>query len=309
MIEAWTSALTPASPQAESLATLSWILIYGLGAVFVIVMLLTLFAVFLRRRSDEKSVPPFGHQRFIVGGGIVFPSLVLVTLLIYALILTGSLRAPTEALSLRVTGHMWWWDVRYLEEGVTIANEIYVPVGRPVRIELEAKDVIHSLWIPSLGGKTDLIPGLRNVHWFEAKKPGRYWGQCAEFCGVQHARMALYVVALPPEEFDAWLSEKRKPLLLSDEPRLAKGWKIFERVGCAECHSIRGLPAEGAAGPDLTHIGSRLSLGAGTVPNNFGNLAGWIADPQALKPGNKMPPTSIDPHELHQLVDFLMRLR
>lgn len=308
MIESLSSVLIPGSRQAERLADLSWLLIGGMGAIFVVVMAVLALGLLLSRRREEPSSPR-KENWFIVSGGAIIPALIVVALLVYSLIITLELRPPREGLTVQVTGHMWWWDVRYPDSGVTIANEIYVPVGQPVRIELKSQDVIHSLWIPSLGGKKDLIPAIDNVHGFEVERPGRYWGQCAEFCGVQHARMGIYVVALSREEFQLWLLEKQKPVSIPKEPSAALGWKTFNRVGCAECHTIRGSSAQGKVGPDLTHVGSRLSLGAGVVPNNPGNMGGWIANPQALKPGNKMPPTYIEPEPFQALVTFLMDLQ
>jgi cytochrome c oxidase subunit 2 len=206
---------------------------------------------------------------------------------------------------------MWWWEVRYPEQGIVTANEIHVPAGQAVKLELTSVDVIHSFWAPSLHGKRDMIPGLTTTFWIQADQSGVYRGQCAEYCGLQHANMAFVVVALPPDEFAAWMSERSAaparpaPAAPPSPADLPRGLAVFLRAGCAKCHSIRGTPAEGKLAPDLTHIGSRQTLAAGTVPNNRGNLAGWIANPQALKPGAKMPATYLPPEELFDLVSYL----
>lgn len=302
-----TSALDPAGPVASALAHIYWLMVALFGAVFFVVMLLLALGLIGRRRNTVPRAP-LGDTAFIVIGGLLVPGLILTFILIYTLFLTRDLKPPEARLTIELTGYMWWWDVKYPDAGISLANEIYVPVGEPVRILLKSADVIHSLWIPSLSGKTDLIPGLTNEHWFEASKPGTYRGQCAEYCGLQHAKMALNVVALPRPRFDAWVEEKKKPKSPPDDPLLRLGYDTFFTKGCAECHAIRGTPADGRIGPDLTHLGSRRSLGAGAVANNFGNLAGWVADPQSIKPGNKMPAGYIEPEAFHALISYLMTL-
>ncbi|MCR5880662.1 c-type cytochrome [Phenylobacterium sp. J367] len=188
-----------------------------------------------------------------------------------------------------MTGEMWWWRVAYLDgrgrEAIQDANEIHIPAGRPVTLELEAADVIHSLWIPRLSGKVDMIPGRRNLMRIQADAPGVYPAQCAEFCGGPHALMGLVVVAHEPAAFDAWRAARERPA----PPEPSGGAQAFLAAGCGACHTVRGTPANGLAGPDLTHVGSRRTLGAGILPNHQGTLAAWIADSQAIKPGNRMP--------------------
>jgi cytochrome c oxidase subunit 2 len=191
---------------------------------------------------------------------------------------------------------------------VTTANEIHIPVGRPVRFEVVAGDVIHSFWIPELAGKTDLIPGQRNVMWLEADHPGVYRGQCAEYCGMQHSKMAMSVVADPPAAFGAWLARQRLPAASPSDPDMVAGEAVFTTSACALCHTIRGTPARGRVGPDLTHLASRRMIAAGTLPNTRGYLAGWIANPQALKPGNVMPAVPLRPTELQVLITYLQSL-
>jgi cytochrome c oxidase subunit II len=301
------SVLHPASPEASQISTLWWVMFGVLTAVFIVVMALTAAAVLVRRRQD--AAPPGGGVRFVVVSGIVIPSVILVALLFYSLQVTISLRRPQEGLLIQVTGHRWWWDVRYPELGIVTANEIYIPAGKPVLLELKSADVVHSFWVPNLHGKMDALPEVVNRFWIRSDEPGTWRGQCAEFCGRQHALMAFEVVALPPEEFEAWVAERRQPHPEPEDPRLVQGRDVFFQASCNNCHAIRGTGADGLTGPDLTHIGTRLTLGAGTIPNNTANLAGWLVNPQAIKPGNEMPRTFIDADDLHALVDYLQTLK
>jgi cytochrome c oxidase subunit 2 len=193
---------------------------------------------------------------------------------------------------------------------VVAANEIHVPAGRPVQVNVTSEDVIHSFWVPQLMGKLDMIPGKTNTTWLQADQPGAYRGECAEYCGVQHAHMAFLVVAEPPEQFAAWLEGQRQPAAEPTEPLAREGAQAFAREGCISCHEIRygASPVGGKAGPDLTHLASRRTIGAGLLANNPGNLAGWIANPQALKPGNKMPRLNLDAESLQALVAYLESL-
>jgi cytochrome c oxidase subunit 2 len=217
--------------------------------------------------------------------------------------LSAAGRDPT--LTVEVTGHDWWWEVRYPDRHVTTANEIHILVGQPVRLVLRSADVIHSFWVPQLAAKTDLIPGKTNVTWLQARVAGTYRGQCAEYCGLQHAHMALLVVADPPEAFAAWVRQQRATATAPGAPLAASGRAVFERSSCAACHSIGGTTARGTIGPNLTHLGSRHTIGAGTLPNTPDNLAAWITDPQAAKPGAAMPPQPLTPQELRALVAYL----
>ncbi len=302
------SALHPAGPAASRIAWLTWVMVGAFTATFLLVSALALIAV-LRRPRSEDAAPPLGKTRFIVGGGIVLPVVVLVPILLCALETSSELRTPDEGPTIRVVGRMWWWEVHYPEHGIVTANEIHIPTGERVRIEVESADVIHSLWVPSLNGKRDMIPGLRSVTWLQADEPGEYRGQCAEYCGDQHAKMAFLVIALLPEEFQAWVAERKQPRTIGDSPEEKRGLAVFTSAGCAECHAIRGTPANATLGPDLTHMGSRRTLGAATLPNNRGNLAGWITDPRPIKPGVKMPATFLAPDDREALVTFLESLK
>ena len=213
---------------------------------------------------------------------------------------------------MEVTGRLWWWELRYLDadggEIARTANEMHIPVGEPVTLRLISDNVIHSFWVPQLQGKTDMIPGRVNESWIQAGEPGVYRGQCAEFCGVQHSMMAFLAIAEPAEAFDRWLARQAQPAAEPTEPSLVRGRDVFLRAGCGGCHTVRGTPAAGRTGPDLTHIAGRRTLAAATVPNTRGHLAGWISDPQHVKPGNKMPAATLEPGDLHALIAYLESL-
>jgi cytochrome c oxidase subunit 2 len=218
-----------------------------------------------------------------------------------------------DALQIEVTAHQWWWEFRYADPDPSrrfvTANELHVPVGRPVTLTLEASDVIHSFWVPRLAGKRDLIPGHTTTLRFQADRPGVYRGQCAEFCGHQHAHMALLVVAEPPARYAAWAERQRQPAPPAANPTVQRGREIFEQRTCAMCHAISGTPAAATRGPDLTHVGGRRTLAAATIPNTRENLVRWIADPHHDKPGVNMPPHAYRRDELEALAAYLGSLR
>jgi cytochrome c oxidase subunit 2 len=280
------SALDPQGAQAALIHEITWVLFAGAAVIFAAVMVLLAWAVWRRPRW-------LGATGAIVGGGVVFPFVVLSALLVYTLVRAAALKdeAP-PAFSVKVTGHQWWWHVAYLtpmgEIDFVTANELHIPVGASVEVELGSADVLHSFWVPSLAGKLDMIPGKRNRMRLHASRPGAYRGQCAEYCGGPHAQMAFYVVADDETAFERWRVRQREPAAAPAQGSLQTGEQIF-LSHCAACHTVRGTPAEGALGPDLTHVGSRVSIGAGILPNNRGALAGWIASSQHLKPGNLMP--------------------
>lgn len=307
------SVLDPAGPRAARIADLWWVM-FGLSAVvFAIVMGLVVAAVFRGRRGpdpDDRSF--FTSSTFVVLGGAVIPFVILMIVFgstLWTLIANARADDPA-AVPIEVVGHQFWWEVRYPGQDVVTANEIHIPTGQPVQIHLTGADVIHSLWVPQLSGKLDLIPGQTNTLWLEADEPGVYRGQCAEYCGIQHAHMAFLVVAQPPDEFAEWLDQLREP---ANEPvadtLVERGQEIFLGSACVYCHRVAGTNASGELGPDLTHLASRRTLAAGTLENNLGNLAGWIVDPQTIKPGNKMPATNLTSEELQALLAYLMSLR
>ncbi|WP_343520286.1 cytochrome c oxidase subunit II [Sphingomonas sp.] len=296
--------LDPAGPYAGSITTLSWTLIAMGVAVLAVVIAALWIALFGKAGLKAR----LGGTTAIWIGGIAFPVVVLSLLLVYGLTLTRNLTAPVPAgaMRVRITGEMWWWRVAYLDRQgrptMLDANELHIPVGRPVVLELESNDVIHSFWVPRLSGKLDMVPGRRNVLPIQADAPGVYAGQCAEYCGGPHALMGFVVVAHEPAAFEAMMAARR-----ARRPQPAgEGAALFRSTGCAACHRIAGTDANGTAGPDLTYAGSRRSLGAGILPNNRGTMMGWIGDSQSIKPGNRMPPYKmLSAAELQALAAYL----
>lgn len=310
------SYLHPSGYAGDREAALGWIML--ITAAVVVVVVTVLVVVGARRgggRGGRAVERPGEGLRWIYIGGIGLPTLILLVMFVLTLTTLSAVATPTAkpALTVEVTGHRWWWEVRYPgrspAEITVAANEIHIPLGRPVRFELVSADIIHSFWVPELAGKTDLIPGQRNVMWLEADSAGTYWGQCAEYCGLQHAHMQLYVVAEPPADFSRWLERQRAPARTPQDPAAAAGQAVFTRSACAACHAIRGTGAAGAFGPDLTHLASRRRIAAGLLPNTRGSLAGWIANPQALKPGNDMPVVGLEARELQAVVAYLGSLQ
>ncbi len=303
------SALHPASDAAGNIATLWWVMFGVLAASFVLVMVLLYLAI-MRKPAAHPEAEQRRTRRLVIGGGFVFPGVVLLGMLFYSLGTSVALRRPPVGLNIQVIGYQWWWDVRYPGEGITLANEIYIPVGEPVVIDLLAADVIHSFWVPNLHGKIDMLPDMPTRIVIETDRPGEWRGQCAEFCGRQHAWMAFKVIALPRPEFDAWVqARKNPPSLPGDSSLLTRGQEVFFRESCHACHAVSGTDAVARLGPDLTHLGSRLTLGAGRVDNTDEHLARWIVDPQSLKPGNLMPATPLPPDDLTALVAWLRSLQ
>lgn len=305
------STLTPAGPAAQSIASLTWLLIIVAAAVYVLV--LGALAVATRGRGRPSQGDRWATLG-VVAGGIVLPLVVLPALLFPSVRTLAALTRPAPAqLVVEIVGHQYWWELRYREPGgveiATTANELHLPQGQRVELRLRATDVIHSFWVPVLQGKLDLVPGKTNVTWIQADRPGTFHGQCAEYCGIQHALMRLVVVVQPPAEFDAWLHAQRGPARPAVHADAQRAQQIF-LVHCAHCHVIRGTTAFfGHIGPDLTHLMSRRTLAAGTLTNVKGNLAGWIADPQTQKPGNLMPRIVLPPDDFHALLDYLTSLR
>ncbi|MEX2536402.1 MAG: cytochrome c oxidase subunit II [Trueperaceae bacterium] len=300
--------LRPAGPAAQGVSELFWVMLIIAAIVCVLVYALLFTAIF-RRRIPNGGEPPLGTGPFVVLGGIVLPIVILVPLLFWSLALTAGMVRPTEdAVTIEVIGHQWWWEVRYPEVGVTDANEIHIPAGRPVRLQLTSDDVIHSFWAPGLQGKMDLVPGTVNTLWIEADETGIHSAKCAEFCGTQHANMRLLIVSEPQESFDEWLQSRTVPPQPPLDPLIREGQQVFLGSACVYCHTIEGTNASGRLGPDLTHLATRMTLGAGTVANNRGNLGGWIVNSQAIKPGNRMPPMYLESEDLQVLLAYLESL-
>lgn len=303
------SALHPAGPDADIISQFAWVM-SGAGAlIFIAVMALLALSL----RGGPRPVRP---MLWIAGAGIAFPVVVLSALLAWSTWRSGQMvaQSSSQSLVISVTGKMWWWEVRYHDpatgEEIVSANEIRIPTGRPVYLALTSSDVIHSLWVPALAGKKDMVPGRMTGLTLQADKAGVYRGQCAEYCGEQHARMALHVVAMPPPAFDTWLARERMPAASPSGAFLERGRQAFTDQRCAACHAVRGLTGSVRAGPDLTHVGSRLHIAAGTLRNHRGTLAGWIADPQSVKPGARMPAAgSMDGETLRALAAYLESLK
>lgn len=304
--------LDPAGPFAAPVSLLSWVL-FAMGVVVLVIVVVALaIALFGGGRLKKR----LGGEKAIWIGGFAFPVVVLTALLVWGLGMTSHLspdRATAGDMRVRVTGEMWWWRVTYPGvDGAAAfhdANELHIPVGQPVLVELDSADVIHSFWVPRLSGKVDMIPGRRNLIRLQADKPGVYGGQCAEYCGGPHALMGFVVVAHSQRDFARWRASRQPPPAPADA-LARRGGDLFLASGCGACHVVRGTPANGLAGPDLTHVGSRQSLGAGILPNNRGTLAGWVADSQSIKPGNRMPAYKMfTGDELQAIAAYLDQLR
>jgi cytochrome c oxidase subunit 2 len=312
------SALSPAGPQAASIHALWSLMFWTSTTVFVIVIAFTCVAVIRATRDRRDSLAPSSSEKSLtrsVAAAVGATVVILVLLLIASVSATRIVDASgaSSAVSVAVTGHQWWWEIEYEDavpaRRVLTANELHIPVARPVVLKVTSRDVIHSFWVPNLQGKRDLIPGYTTAIWLQADRPGVFRGQCAEFCGMQHAHMALHVIAEPVDDFERWLERMRHsaPEPQTDVER--RGHDVFMTARCAGCHAVRGTDAHGQIAPDLTHIATRSSLGAGTLSNTREDLARWITDPQQHKPGNQMPPNPLSQADLDALVAYLSALR
>lgn len=282
------SALDPHGPVAESIALTWWVMFWGAGIILALVMGLVLYAMF--RDPEHKSRLP--HLPFLIGAGLVFPTAVLTALLVFGTLVGRDItRAYDNPLVIEVTGHQWWWEVRYPARGdapeVVTANELRLPVGVPVEFVIESADVVHSFWIPNLGGKVDMIPGRTNTLRVEASRPGRFRAQCSEFCGAQHSRMGFIAIATQADEFEQWRRDRARV----PEPD-GPGRDRFDALGCANCHALDGRePGEGT-GPMLTHLADRPTIGAGAAALTPETLRAWLSDH-----GSRMKPGSLGPSE------------
>jgi cytochrome c oxidase subunit II len=305
------STLHAAGDGARRTEGLWWLMFWISMAVFAEVMLLLGWALWRRRRRTAK-VRGGDAMGLITVLGVVAPFIILVVVYGIGLRDLDALAAPPQkpAVTVDVIGHQWWWEIHYPDRaGAVTANEMHIPVGESVLVRLRTADVQHSFWVPQLMPKTDLIAGKPNQTWLRADRAGTYRGQCAEYCGRQHAFMALLVIAEPRADFDAWLTRTAQPATTTLTDAQARGRTVFEQSSCASCHTIRGTTAAGKVGPDLTTIGSRWSLGSGAAPNDAGHLGGWIANSQTIKPGNAMPPQPVAAQDLPDLVSYLQSLR
>ncbi len=306
-------------PRGDAMAKITWGLLVISILVVVIISVLVLVGVFARRMvslDDAENPLPVARSRGAIGWiyfGLALTLVVLVGTTGWTVITMAAIESPVKkpAFTIDITGQQWWWEARY-DDGnpsrmLETANELHIPVGEPVKIRLHSADVIHSFWVPELSGKTDVIPGRVNETWIQADKEGDYRGQCAEYCGKQHAHMILRVFADPPERFRAWWNHQLGGANAPQTALIERGQQVFG-TRCAICHTVRGTTAGGEVGPDLTHLMSRTTIAAGTLPNNIGQLSGWVADPQAIKPGSKMPNTMLTGPQLEAVRNYLQTL-
>ncbi|MFL6664665.1 MAG: cytochrome c oxidase subunit II [Rhizobacter sp.] len=314
--------LQPVGPQADHIGQLWNLFLFMCTAVTLAIFAAFLFALARARRAGEREPPDLSsldrHERGpfrSVVTAVVVSAALLVVLLVASVWTDRALARMSlvNAVNLTVTGHQWWWDIRYEgnpdSDTFTTANELHVPVGRPVVITLRSNDVIHSLWVPNIAGKKDLIPGRTALLQFRADKPGLYRGQCAEFCGLQHAYMGLEIIADPPDRYEAWAAQQRKEPPPPKDAVLQRGQQVFVGSTCVMCHQIQGTPAQARSGPDLTHVGGRTTLAAGALNNDRDEMKRWITDPQKIKPGTNMPATTLSDTDMNALVAYLESLK
>ena len=305
-------------PRADPATVLTWGLMDLSIAVVVIVTALVVVGVLVRRirlpASGEAPAAKVGASGLSwLYVGVTLTVIALLVSLVWTAQVLAQINSPAgrPGVTIEVTGRQWWWEVRYRgsdpSQTFTTANEIHIPAGAPVLVKLYGGDVIHSFWVPALTGKTDTIPGRMNLAWLQADKPGVYRGQCAEYCGVEHAKMALYVVAQPPAAFEAW-REAQVAAAVSPTAVVQAGAGVFQSH-CSACHAIRGSEAGGVLGPDLTHLMSRQTIASGILPNTPETLEGWVSNPEALKPGSKMPATNLSGPDLLALTSYLETLQ
>jgi cytochrome c oxidase subunit 2 len=314
------SALDPGGAQAGRIQHLFTFFFWVCIAVYIITVVFFFVAIIRGRRRSIVEDNPANDRRL----GVFVATCALITVATLFVLLISSVAAGNAIgtlgnhdpahIEIEVTGHQWWWEVKYPDallasNQISDANQIHIPIHTPVLFRVDTRDVIHSLWIPNLQGKLDLIPGRVNKFWIEADRPGVYRGQCAEFCGYQHAHMALVVIAETPDEFARWKSHMNQGAPTPMTPEQQRGQQVFLSAPCANCHNILGLDAYGTLGPDLTHFRSRPTLAAGQLLNTRGNLAGWIANAPAIKPGALMPPNQLSGQEMNDLLSYLETLR
>jgi cytochrome c oxidase subunit II len=323
------NALAPAGPNSAHILWLGSIYFWVCVAVWMLVVTVMLLAIWKRGRVPHETYtainpvvptePPTERRRAIVVGTLVgLTAITLIALLFGDLVTNRALASmarisSTNALTIKVNGRQWWWELRY-EDAIpsnifVTANEIHIPTGRPVKFELESADVIHSFWIPNLHGKKDLVPGYKTDTWLQADRAGTYEGRCAEYCGYQHAKMRLVLVAEPTAKFQSWLQSQRSSAPSPTNDSQKRGLQVFLSTTCVMCHTVAGTPARGSVGPSLTHIASRKMIGANSLANTRAQLASWIQDPQHLKPGVRMPQHHLSSDDLNALLNYLETLK
>jgi cytochrome c oxidase subunit 2 len=313
-----TNIFKPLSTPAQAIYEVSVLVLAICAGIFLVVAGLLTYTLmrFRQRPGDEGREPPqvYGSNQIELAWTVIPIVIVFVLFLATARTIYDVQGAapPAGALNVTVVGHQWWWEIRYPELGIVTANELHLPVSessqpRPTFLKLESADVVHSFWVPQLAGKTDVIPNRQNAMWIEPTQPGTYVGNCAEYCGMQHAKMMLRVIVHPPEEFAKWAAAQRQPP--PDDPQARSGREVFLATACINCHAITGTKAIGTFGPDLTHLMSRETLGAGSAANNPEKLRAWVRNPQTLKEGCNMPNMQLTDDELNQIVAYLLTLK
>ena len=319
--QSYQSAFAGAGVEDRQFLILFWIFLAICAAMYVLVIAFLLAGILRRRRGEANVVESGRHHQsdpllrpgLIGWSALIATGLTALAIASFVADRTMANAAAHERLSITVTAKQWWWDVQYNSSDpsktLQTANELYLPVGVPVRITLHSNDVIHSFWVPSLAGKQDLIPGRETDVTIVPKETGVYRGQCAEFCGVQHAHMALVVNVVSYADFVKWWQQQLRPAFAPRTPLAQAGYKYVTTRECAMCHTISGTSANSRVGPDLTHVASRRTIAAGTLPMGEGNLYGWVADPHSIKPGTKMPTMDLEPNDLHAGVAYLETLK
>jgi cytochrome c oxidase subunit II len=313
--------LHPAAPQGSHIEWLYWVIFWITFVVYIVMVAAFTRAGAKTLTSATEPLPVMedeeGDRRAAwgVGSALAITVLTLFAILVCSVVTNKRVEGLTSKnpVTIQVIGHQWWWEVNYpnpqADQTVTTANEIHVPVGTPVVILTNSTDVIHSFWAPSITGKRDLLPGYSSAFWFQVDKPGIYHGQCAEFCGLQHAHMGFSIIAESADEFQSWEQQQLKPAADPKNEEASRGRAVFLTHTCLMCHTIRGTDAGSRVGPDLTHIGSRKMIAAETLPNTAGALAGWIVDPQRIKPGARMSPNPLGTDDLQALITYLQSLQ
>jgi cytochrome c oxidase subunit 2 len=307
------SVFDPASPPAAAIRDLFWLVLAITGAIFVLVQGMLIYCVIRFRQKDTDSTlePPqiYGSTPIEVAWTVA-PTLVVFVLFLVVCRGIADVRhgqIPEGAFRVVVVGHQWWWEYQYPDHGFVTANELHVPVGRPIHLELRSADVVHSYWVPRLAGKTDVIPNRVNRMWFQADQPELFFGQCAEYCGDQHGNMLIRVYAQTEADFQRWVEGQKKVAV--DDPSVREGRDLFLTEACMNCHRVRGTAARGTFGPDLTHLMSRETLGSCMIRNDPEKLRLWVKDPQPIKPGCLMPDMKLDDRQLDLVVKYLETLR
>ncbi len=299
----------PQSPQAQDIATI-FLVTLGVAAVILLIVVGGVLYTSIRFRQKtpgEEGQLIYGVRKLEITWTVI-PALILLTLGIYTArtMTTADPAVPTgQTPDVIITGHQWWWEFQYPKLGITTANELHIPAGVQMLVEVQSADVIHSFWVPQLGRKIDATPGYPTHIWLQANQPGTYQGSCAEYCGTQHANMRFLVIAQSQSDYDTWVKQQLVVPAVPTSGEVATGYQLFTQLTCSTCHMIAGTSAQGTVAPDLTHVASRTTLAAGVIPNSPAYLASWIANPQAIKPGSLMPNLNLTTDQINAIVAYL----